>query len=576
MILKYKTYLFFIIVFISASCATMVQPKGGAKDNTPPLPLEFEPANGSMNMHKRKIVIQFDEYIILDKLAQQMVVSPQMPEDPKVNISSKKLIISLPDSLRPNTTYTIFFGDAVKNFRENLPVHNFSYVFSTGSVVDSLQIKGQAVKAFNHTNYDELFVMLYKESLDSVIYKHKPYYLCKTEKDGRFYLNNLAAGKYQIYALKDENRNYIYDQPNEEIAFLDSLVIPFYYNPMGSKNNDSTIKKEIASPPADINMFVFDEIPKETKLISSKTYPPDKVIFIFNKAVNDFKITPLDFNLDTIWHKELYSKNRDTITSFLMAMQADTVNIALADGMQNLDTLELVLVKSQKTPFGRKSKNNVEIEAPKPKAKPITKISYSTNISNEFPFFGSITLKFKVPLNTYDFSRIELYQARDTNWLPVQFQAFIPDSINRIKINIEAKFTEREKYKLLIRNNCFYDIYYSTNDTLQKEFVTTEMRQYGSLKLEVNYDNKDQLIIQLLNNQDAVIQEDIITTSQAILYPYLKDGKYKIKAIEDKNRNGKWDTGNLEKYLQPEKVFYVPKVIDIRANWDTEQIWEIK
>jgi len=574
--LQIKTYLFFITSLIAVSCATMVQPNGGPVDKTPPVPEMFEPANGSMNMHKDKIVIRFDEYIILDKLTQQMVVSPQMPEDPEVNISGKKLIISLPDSLRPNTTYTIFFGDAVVNFKENLPVHNFSYVFSTGTVVDSLRLKGLAVKAFDHTNYDDLFVMLYKASTDSAIYKHKPYYLCKAEKDGHFFLNNLAAGKYQIFALKDENRNYIYDQPNEEIAFLDSLVVPYYAPPFGNKKTDSTIKQEVINPPADINMFVFNEIPKETKLISNKTFPPNKLMFVFNRPVNNFKITPLDFKLDTIWHKEVYSNNRDTITCFLMAIKQDTINVALADGNQNLDSLELVLVKKQRVAFNRRSRNNDEVEAPKPKAKPIPKISFVTNISNEFPFFGSIALKFKVPLNNYDLSRIELYQARDTLWIPINYTAYLSDSINRLQINIDAKFSEREKYKLLIRDSSFYDIYYATNDTFQKEFFTTEMRQYGSLKLDVNYDNNDQLLIQLLNNKEAVVHEDIINTSQTILYPYLKDGKYKIKAIVDKNRNGKWDTGDLEKELQPEQVYYVPKVIDIRANWDTEQIWEIK
>lgn len=574
--LQIKTYLFFITSLLAASCATMVQPSGGLVDITPPVPEVFEPANGSMNMQKNKIIIGFDEYIILNKLTQQMVVSPQMPEDPKINISGKKLIINLPDSLRPNTTYTIFFGDAVVNFKENLPVHNFSYVFSTGSVVDSLQLKGQAIKAFDHTNYEDLFVMLYKASTDSAIYKHKPYYLCKAEKDGRFLLNNLAAGKYQIFALKDENRNYIYDQPTEEIAFLDSLVIPYYPTPLGSKSTDSTIKQEVITPPADINMFVYNEMPKETKLISNKIFPPSKLLFVFNRPVTNFKITPLDFKTDTIWHKEIYSRNRDTITCFLMAIKQDTIKVAIADDKQNLDTLELVLVKKQATAARGRSRNNNNVVAEKPKAKPIPKISFTTNIGNEFPFFGSIALKFKVPLNSYDLSRIELYQARDTIWIPIQHRAYLSDSINMLQINIDAKFSEREKYKLLIRDNSFYDIYYATNDTFQKDFFTTEMRQYGSLKLDVNYDNNDQLIIQLLNNNEAVVYEDIITTSQTVLYPYLQDGKYKIKAIVDKNRNGKWDTGDLERNLQPEEVFYVPKVIDIRENWDTEQIWEIK
>jgi hypothetical protein len=544
-------------------------------DTTPPVPKSYEPANGSMNMQKKKVVIHFDEYIVLDKLTQQLVVSPQMPEDPKININGKKLIIDLPDSLRPNTTYTIFFGDAVVNFKENLPVHNFSYVFSTGEVVDSLKVKGSVVNAFDHTNYEELFVMLYKESTDSAIYKHKPYYLCKAEKDGHFYLNNLAAGKYQIFALKDENRNYIYDQPNEEIAFLDSLVIPYYEAPVNKVNKDS-VQDKVSLPPADINLFVFKETPKKIKLISNKVYPPNKAIFVFNKSVSDFKMKPLDFSPDTIWHREVYGRNSDSVTTFLMAIKKDTINISLSDGSEKLDTLELVLKKKKrKSTRSRSRRNQIDTQV-KPKAKPIQKISYKTNLSSDFPFFGSIKIKFSVPLRNYDLSRIELYKAKDTLWIPIKHKAYLSDSVNRLSINVDAKFAEREKYKLLVRDSSFFDIYYSTNDTIKKEFFTTEMRQYGSLKLNLNYDNKDRLIVQLLNSKEAVLQENIIDKSQIIMYPYLTDGKYKIKAIVDKNHNGKWDTGDFDSKIQPEQIYYVPKIIDIRANWDTEQIWEIK
>ncbi len=572
--LEIRVYIFLLIATITASCATMVQPSGGPIDTTAPVPESFEPANASMNMHKKKIIIRFDEYIILDKLSQQMVVSPQMPEDPKVNINGKKLIINLPDSLRPNTTYTIFFGDAVVNYKENLPVHNFSYVFSTGSVVDSLRLQGIALKAFDHSVYKELYVMLYKADTDSAIYKHKPYYLCKAEKDGHFFLNNLAAGKYQIYALKDENRNYIYDQPNEEIAFADSLVVPYYDSPYKETTIDSA-PPPIINPVSDINMFVFKEIPKRTILISNKTYPPRKAIFVFNRAVNNLSITPLDFISDTIWHKEVYSKNRDTITTFLMAIKQDTIHIALAADGENLDTLELILVKKKHKILGRKSRRRNNTAPIKPKTKPIPKISYTTNISSEFPFFNNIVLKFKVPLTAFDLSRIELYKARDTLWIPIKHNSYLSDTTNRLRINIDAVFGEREKYKLLIRDSSFFDLYSATNDSLQKEFFTTEMRQYGSLKLEVNYDNKDRLIVQLLNSKEAILQENTIDSSQVIYYPYLPDGKYKIKAIVDKNKNGKWDTGDLQKKLQAEPIYYVPKVIDIRANWDTEHIWEI-
>ncbi len=564
-----------IIITILASCATVVRPDGGPRDTTPPVPISYKPENGSINMLQNNIAIKFDEFILLKKLTQQLVVSPPMPKNPEISVSGKKLIIKLPDSLRKNTTYTIFFGDAVVNFKENLPVHNFEYHFSTGNVVDSLMLKGFAIKAFNNTAYDELFVMLYKSMDDSVLYNNKPYYLTKTEKNGDFYLDNLAPGKYQIYALNDANRNYIYDQDDEEVAFLDSLVIPYHHS-IFDKDTAHPNKKVVL--PKDIPLYVFHPEAKETKLLNNKDLPPLKSLFVFNRGVKDFKIVPLNFNPDTIWHYEVYGKKRDSITTFFMGLKQDTINVALWDGNHALDTLDIVLIKKKKKKFIskrdlrklEKNKNNVK------KTAKIIKIAYKDNVRASFPFFSEIVMTFKVPLNNYDASKIHLYRVNDTLLYPIKFKTWVSDTINKMRIKLKANFDERQQYRLLVQNNCFYDLYNHTNDTIIRSFTTTEMRQYGSLLLEVKYNEKYPLIIQLLNSKDAVLREDYITKSDKISYPYLKEGKYKIKAILDQNNNKKWDNGDFVNRIQPEKVYFINKLININANWDTEHKWLIK
>jgi len=531
-----------IIALILASCATVVRPDGGPKDNTPPVPRSYNPENGSMNMHEREIVIRFDEYILLKKLTQQLVISPPMPKKPEISISGKKLIIELPDSLRPNTTYTLFFGDAIVNYKENLPVHNFEYHFSTGDILDSLMLKGFAINSFDNTAYEELFVMLYKSMDDSVLYKEKPYYLTKTEKNGDFFLDNLAPGKYQIFALKDANRNYIYDQDDEEIAFGDSLIVPFHHSvfELDTVNPDKKIEA-----PKDIPLFVFLPIAKETKLIVHKNLPPLKTLFVFNRAVKDFKIVPLDFTSDTIWHIEAYGLNRDSITSFFMGIKQDTINVALWDGDQALDTLEIILKKKKKKRYiskkelKRLEKEKEENKLKPPKPKPVKKIAYRDNIKGSFPFFGEIEMRFKVPLNKYEGDQIHLYKVRDTILTPIKYDIWFSDTVNFMRIKMRANYEERQTYRLLVQNDCFFDIYNSTNDTIIKNFTTTEMRAYGSLKLEVKYDENFPLIVQLLNAKNAVLREDFITESQLINYPYLKEGKYKVKAVQDKNNNKK-------------------------------------
>lgn len=575
--------LILVLVFIISACATVVAPNGGLKDTSPPIPLSYDPLNGSMNMQEKEVVIKFDEFVVLKELLQQMIVSPQMPETPDVSIRGKKLIIKIPDSLRENTTYTIFFGDAVVNYKENLPVHNFEYHFSTGNVVDSLQLHGKVVSAFNHTIYEELYVMLYKKIGDSVLYKQKPYYLTKAESNGSFHLHNLAPGEYQIYALKDINRNYIFDQEIEEIAFYETTVNPYYPAMAVQVKTDSIINDSIEpqapQTPEDIKLFVYSERPKKIRFLTKKIFRPNKVVFTFNRGINDFRIIPQDFSSDSIWHFDTYSRNRDTVTTFLLGLKNDTINVIIAEGEQHIDTLELVLIKAKKKKqeetsgfFGIKK---AQKDTMPPKPKPIPKISYQNNISNSFHFFSEIEFKFKVPLNSYYLERIELYKARDTLWIPVRYEAWLSDTANRQRIRIKSKLEERAKYKLLIRDSSFFDLYSATNDSITRTFTATQMREYGSLKLELEYQGGEQLIIQLLNEKEAVLREDIISSSKTINYPYLIDGKYKLKAIVDKNKNGKWDSGVLETKTLPERIQYVSKIIDIRANWDNEQIWEI-
>jgi uncharacterized protein (DUF2141 family) len=416
------------------------------------------------------------------------------------------------------------------------------------------------------------------------LYNSKPYYLTKTEKNGNFFLNNLAPGNYQIYAIKDANRNYIYDQDDEEVAFLDSLVTPYHISNYKADTNadGKIIKKKL---PDDIGLFVFRPEAKETKFIDYKEFPPNKVLFVFNRTVENFKITPLDFESDTLWHKETYGKKRDSITTFFMGLKKDTINICLSDGDQKLDTLELILKKKKKKKYistrekKRLEKERLEREKDKdykPKPKAVPKIYVKTNISSNFAFFGDIQLRFKVPLNRYVKNKIHIYKKVDTLLIPLKVESWISDTINNMRITIRAKFDERQKYELLIQDSCLFDIYHSTNDTIQKTYTTTEMREYGRFELEVKYDEEYPLIIQLLNSKNAVLKETFITTSQKIIYPYLKAGKYKIKAIQDKNNNKIWDIGDLDKRIQPERVYFIKKAIEIRANWDTEHIWTIK
>ena len=267
-------------------------------------------------------------------------------------------------------------------------------------------------------------------------------------------------------------------------------------------NNDSLLESKVPEAPEDIKLFVYTEKPNKIRLLKKKVFRPNKVVFTFNRAINDFKIIPQDFSSDSIWHFDTYTRNRDTVTAFLLGIEKDTINVIIAEGEQHIDTLELVLIKKKKkkqeNTGGLFARKKAEEDTVAPKPKPIPKISYQNNISNSFPFFSEIEFKFKVPLNSYFLERIELYKAKDTLWIPVSYEAWLSDTANRQRVRIKSKFEERAKYKLLIRDSSFFDLYDATNDSITRTFIATQMREYGSLKLEVQYQEGEQLIIQLL------------------------------------------------------------------------------
>ncbi len=570
----------FIISLIVVSCATVVPPSGGPKDTSPPVPVKVKPENHSKNFTKDKAVIEFDEFVILDKLTQQLVVSPEMPEKPKVSIRGKKVIISISDSLNENTTYTIFFGNAIVNYKENIPISNFEYVFSTGAEVDSMMIEGVAVNAFDHKPAENSFVMLYKEYDDSIPYHKRPYYLTKVEANGHFRLNNISSGKYKIFALQDMNSNYLFDQPTEEIAFVDSLIEP-HPNPLSYTitARDSGDTTAVERPPVfePIYLEFFTEAVKKQNIMESKLLKSYKFQIVFAKPVIDLKLKALNLKKDTIWHFDRLGVNKDTLTSWIMGVHQDTLILEVSDNQEVLDTLRFILHKRKKTtasPLFKRKKKKKEVVKPKPKKR--VKLSYSSNAHGGFPFYSDIHMSFKIPIKKWDPSKIKILRQRDTLIDTLETKAYFTDPDFQMHLVIPAKFGEYKKYGIFIPDSVFYDLYGHSHDTISSMFVTTEMREYGAMKLDVQYSKQSPLIIQLLDEKGNVVFQNIISKPQLIDYPYLKPGKYRVKAILDKNGNGKWDTGNYIQKLQPEKCYFIDNLISIRANWDVAQTWIIE
>ncbi len=548
------------------SCASMAMPSGGPKDVTPPKELKSIPPNYSRNFNQKKVRIFFDEFVKLQDVNNQVIISPPLEEMPEFNLRGKSVVIEFEEEFKENTTYTVFFGNAIADITENNTMLNFEYVFSTGNTIDSLSIKGWVVNAFNSQPEKDVFVMLYLQTYDSVPYKEKPYYLTRTNESGEFALNNLGEGQYKVFALRDANSNFLYDLPNEEIAFSDSLIEPEYYRVF---QNDSIITDSLANeeiiidtiePPL-YKLYLFEEPATLQRLV--RAYSPLEAMmeFIFLKPMANPEIRVLNHEFISSWYIEDFNSTNDTLTYWITNPEKDTLIIEVSDGGVIMDTAEIIISKPEE---GKRLLRKRENDQPE-------RLVVKSNTGGTFDYFRQLYLSSSYPLETVDFSRILLIEEMDTLNPDISFT----DEI-KTKLKVDHEFKENTYYQIFFPDSVFTDIIGKSNDTTNISFKTNSIDDFGTLFLKLRLpDSNDQYIIQLLDEKEKVLRQQTVTTSTEIHYNHLKPAKYIIKAVLDKNKNGKWDTGNYLNNIQPEMVYFFPSKISIRSKWEIEEEWKL-
>ena len=559
------TSIYASIILLLVSCANIVTPSGGPRDTTPPKPLKCIPANYSSQFNSNKIEILFNEFILLKDIKNQMIISPPLNEIPDVTVKGKTLVFEIKEKLKENTTYTIFFGNGIVDLTEGNILSAYEYVFSTGSRIDTMTINGKVVNAFSQKPEKDYYVMLYDKTDDSIPYKEKPYYLAKTNETGEYTLNNLRNIPYKIFALKDANNNFKFDQPIEKIAFADSLVIP-HYKPI--IKIDSTLKdslqKDSIKPKLNIvkqfslkDLRTFQEIDSTQRLLRAEFVKKGQLLFAFRYPVKNLSIQVLDKFEQDKWKVEEWNATKDTLIYWILNPNIDSLSLIVNDNNQFIDTLNLrVKQKTTKTP-----KNSI------PKIYPVV------NLSQTFDFYEKISFVFPNPIMKHDSLAVMLIKAVDTT----NTYAFCTDAVHR-KFLIKNELKQGEEYKLVIKENTITDMLGSTNDSLVYYFKTNTIEDLGNFNVNININIKDTAnayIIQLLNEREDVLEQRYINRNTKLNFKYLTPGNYLMKAIVDVNRNKRWDTGNYLRKIQPEKVIYYPTKITIRANWELEENWEL-
>lgn len=522
------TILFFVsIALIIASCANRGSPSGGEKDILPPVIIKSEPENYSTNFKNKEIRIYFDEYIKTKNLTKQLVISPPMQTQPDITplgTASKYISIKIFDTLPPNTTYAFNFGNSIVDNNEENPFKYFRYVFSTGDYIDSLSVKGSIKDALKFETDDFVSVGLYEVDStynDSLIYKTQPNYITNTlDSTTNFKIENVKAGQYMLRALKDKNADNKFQQKTEKIAFYESpIVLP--------RDTSKTFALQL-----------FAEAPNyrasKPSLVSG-----EKIIFGFEGNYKNTTIDVLSKVTDSFKGRHFKDEKTDSLLYFYTPrLKVDSL-IFKVTNKKVIDTFT-VRIKD-------KERDSLLVSAT-PKG--------TIGIEKDFYLSGTI------PFEKIDKSKISI---RDKDSTLVDFKT----AYDSLKNSYALKFnkTDANQYRIQILPNAVTDLFNNTNDTLNYNLKTqTEFQYYNSRIVLENA--KYPVIVQLLDSKYNVEAEQYITKPQLIDFRYLDPKKFYLRVIYDSNKNGKYDTGNYLKGIQPERVSYHPEMIEGAAGFD--------
>lgn len=571
------------------SCASIGRPEGGPIDETPPKLLHSSPEIGATNVDKSKITLYFDEFIKLEKTNEKVVISPPQIQQPLIKPVGKKVVVTLEDTLKANTTYTIDFGDAIVDNNEGNPLGDFTFTFSTGNVIDTMAMSGYVLEASNLEPIKNILVGLHSNLTDTAFTKEPLIRVARTDSRGQYTIHGIAPGSYKIYALQDADQNYMFTQKSEKIAFTDSIYAPRFEQRIkqdtlwiDSLTVDTIINRSYTHfLPDDIVLRAFLEDSYNQYLVKSERVQENKLTLYFSeypkeqpiiKGINfDTSTLVPDYNLkgDTIynyWVKDSLVFNKDTLFAQLDYQYTDTLNQLVA----KTDTLRFLF--KHKQPDDKKKKNKKDKEEKAPEIKPL---AINTNLSSNFDVYNYISITFDEPIEAYDPSKIHLSIKKDSTWTKIDNLEFDKDSINVKAYNIFTNWTAGSTYKLAIDSLAFTNIYGRGSGPFEQEFSMKKLNEYGTVLFNITgYDNSYPAFIELLDESDKVVRTVNVKDNQANFY-YLMPGKYGARLIVDKNNNGKWDTGNFENKIQPEPVYYYPQFIEFKANWTTNQDWNV-
>lgn len=586
--------LYYIFIIIAAavmySCANIGNPSGGPIDKTPPIFMRSNPTPNAVNVKDRKIEIFFDEIVTLKDPSTKIIVSPAQTEMPRMSALGRKVTVELVDSLLPNTTYTIDFSNSIQDNNEGNAIDNFAFAFSTGSVIDSMRVSGYVLDSRTLEPMQSVAVGLQSNLADSAFHKEKLQRVALTNDRGQFTIRNVSPGSYHIFALKDLDRDYKFGNPTEDIAFLDSIIVPS----IGSREAADTVYNDLneidtimrATRPAyfpnDILLSMFNEDRKSQYLANNLRVDSTRISLTFAAASDTLPSLSIVGRNDVPdqWYTLERSQTNDTLTYWIRPphlVSADTLMVATTylrtDTASNLswgtDTLKFTFQRQK----AKKKKKNEETDS----LEQIRFMELHPLANGTQEVYAPLLLQTGTPIERYSREAFHLQRKlqNDTIFYPAEIKsiALRDSTLNRRDLMLKVDWEPGAAYKLAVDSLAMTDIYGLQTKPLKVDFNVRKMEEYGNIVFNITA-VRDSAIVELLDGTEKIVLRAPVKNHRAELLNLLP-GKYYARLFIDRNGNGKYDTGNYDMHLQPEETVYYPGAINLKKNWDVEQTWDI-
>ena len=607
-----KTPIYFLLllaVVAISSCARMGSPDGGWFDEDPPYVLATSPMENAVNFDGNRIYLLFNEYIKLENAQEKVVVSPPQIEQPEIKLQGNRIRIDLKDSLIAGQTYTIDFSDCISDNNEGNPMGNYTFTFSTGDHIDTMEVAGYVIDAETMEPIKGVLVGLYESQLfteekgDTIFSTQAMIRIARSDGEGHFSIKGVAKEKtYRIFALEDMDGDFKYSQPAEGIAYNNQLITPDCYPDTRLDTiwaDELRIKDLVSVPythftPDDIVMRMFKKKQQDRHLLKAERKEPEQLKVFFTYGDTRLPLfRPLNFEAEeninylvehslendsiTYWLSDSLLINNDSLMVEMIYMDTDTLGAL----QETKDTISFIpklsferrqkmqdeAYKKWKKEQDKKQKKNEPFETEYPR-QPLT---VKWNAASTMTPDDRISFVVDAPVAVIDTSRIHLRQKIDTLWVDKPYN-ITPDSLYPRTYYINTDFVQKEEYKLEVDSFAIRDIYDRLSTAQKSTIKIGEEDNYGRLLINLSNIAGNQYIFQLLQSSDKVVRQ-VITKSPNVEFRFLKTGDYYIKLIVDDDCDGKFTTGLYEENIQPEQVFFYNEKIAVKEKWDKTISW---